>query len=232
MPRTARIAPGGLVYHVLNRAIGKKRLFAKDTDFEAFQRVMVEAHSRHPIQILTYCILSSHWQFVVWPQHEGQMSAFFRWLTHTHAMRWRVAHGTVGDGPVYKGRFKSFPVQCDEHLLAVLRYVERSPVGAGLVDRAEDWRWGALWTKRRGDRALKALLTPWPVDRPANWLARVNALQSAKELERLGTSVTRGQPYGGDGWVKRTAKELNLEHTLRPEGRPPKRQESGAGRKK
>src|SRR6478735_6873399 len=136
MPRTARRAPGGYVYHVLNRAVGRMRLFRSDDDFEAFQRVMVEAHRRHPLRILAYCVLSKHWHFVVWPKADGQLTDYFRWLAHTHAMRWRVAHRTVGYGHLYQGRFKSFPVQSDEHLLTVLRYIERNPVGAGLVTRA------------------------------------------------------------------------------------------------
>ena len=54
MPRAARIAPGGQVYHVLNRSVGRMHLFGKNADFEAFQRVMIEAHQRHPIRILSY----------------------------------------------------------------------------------------------------------------------------------------------------------------------------------
>ena len=121
------------MYHVLNRSVGKRHLFGKDADFEAFQRVLIQAHQRHPIRILSYCVLSNHWHFAVWPDADGQVTAFFRWLAHTHAMRWRVAHRTVGYGHLYQGRFQSFPVQSDEHLLTVLRYIERNAVGAGLV---------------------------------------------------------------------------------------------------
>ena len=218
MPRTARRAPGGQIYHVLTRSVGKIHLFGQDADFEAFQRVMVEAHRRHPIRILTYCVLSNHWHFVVWPEADGQVTDFFRWLAHTHAMRWRVAHRTVGHGPLYQGRFKSFPVQSDEHVLTVLRYVERNALGAGLVDRAEQWRWGGLWARVHGDDAVKAILSTWPVEPPKDGLRRVNTPLSAKELRRLSTNIARGQPNGEDEWVKRTAKELGLEHTTRPEG--------------
>src|SRR5271157_717249 len=79
------------------------------------------AHQRHPIRIPSYCVLSNHWHFAVWPDADGQVTAFFGWLAHTHAMRWRVAHRTVGYGHLYQGRFQSFPVQSDEHLLTVLR---------------------------------------------------------------------------------------------------------------
>jgi putative transposase len=67
-------------------------MFRKEADFGAFERVMVETHQRQPLRILSYCVLSNHWHFVVWPEEEGQLSAFFRRLAHTHAMRWRVSH--------------------------------------------------------------------------------------------------------------------------------------------
>ncbi len=98
-------------------------MFKREDDFEAFQRVMVEAHQRQPIRVLSYCVLSNHWHFVVWPEQDGQLTGFFPWLAHTHAMRRRVSHRTVGYGPLYQGGFKSFPVQCDEHLLSLLRDV-------------------------------------------------------------------------------------------------------------
>jgi len=222
MPRAARSAPGGLVYHVLNRSVGRMHLFGKDADFEAFPRVLIEAHQRHPIRILSSYVLSNHWHFAVWPEADGQVTAFFRWLAHTHAMRWRVAHRTVGYGPLDQGRFQSFPVPSDDHLLTVLRYIERNPVGAGLVVRAEQWRWSGLWARTQGADAIQAILAPWPVDRPADWTDRVNAPLSAQELGRLRVSRERGRPFGEDEWVKRTARGLRLEHTVRPEGRPPK----------
>jgi putative transposase len=228
MPRTARIAPGGLVYHVLNRSVGKRRLCANDADFEAFERIMIEAHRRHPIRILSYCVLFNHWNFVVWPEKDGQVSDYFRWLAHTHAMRWRVAHRNARSGRLYQERFKSFPVQV-EHLLTVLRYVERIPLSAGLVVNAQEWRWGGLWARKEGDHAIKSILSPWPVKRPANWAARMKAPLSAEDLGRLQTSIERSRPFGDDAWVQRTVSELKLEHTVRPPGRPPKRSDRGRG---
>jgi hypothetical protein len=52
-------------------------MFRKEADFEAFERVIVETHERQPIRILSYCVLSNHWHFVVWPEEDGQLTAFF-----------------------------------------------------------------------------------------------------------------------------------------------------------
>ncbi|MGA8351789.1 MAG: transposase, partial [Isosphaeraceae bacterium] len=178
---------------MLNRSVGKMHLFGKDAGFEAFQRVMIEAHRRHPIRILSYCVLSNHWHFAVWPDADGQVTAFFRWLAHTHAMRWRIAHRTVGYGHLCQGRFQSFPVQSDEHLLTVLRYIERNAVGTGLVARAEHRRWSGLWARMHGEDAITAIVSPWPVERPVDWTDRVNAPLSAKEFGRVRVSIERGR---------------------------------------
>jgi putative transposase len=51
MPRRPRIAPGGLVYHVLNRAVARLALFEKEADYEAFERVLAEQRHRCVIDV-------------------------------------------------------------------------------------------------------------------------------------------------------------------------------------
>jgi putative transposase len=143
-----------------------------------------------------------------------------RWITVTHTQRWHAHHHTAGTGPVYQGRFKSFPVQTDEHFLTVARYVERNALRAKLVRRAEDWQWSSLWRRGQRDIKLTSWLNDWPVECPRDWLARVNRPQSASELESLRVSVQRGRPFGEEDWVRRMAKRFGMESTLRPRGRP------------
>jgi putative transposase len=212
----------GLIYHVMNRTAGRFRMLRRDADFEALERVLVETHQREPMRILSYCLMGNHWHFVVWPRRDGQLSDFFRWLTHTHTMRWRVAHRSVGDGHLYGGRFKAFAVQTGPRLADVLRYVERNALSAGLVKRAEQWRWTSLWSRDHGRDELRAVLCDWPIARPANWIERVNAAIDPRELARLELCEHREQPYGEESWVRRTVKKLGLEHTVRREGRPRK----------
>lgn len=136
----------------------------------------------------------------------------------THTQRWHAAHRTADTGPLYQGRFKSFPIQEDEHLLTVLRYVERSPLRAKLVDEAEAWRWSSLWHRVHGNEA--GLVDDGPVKLPRFWRQHVQAPQSEAELESLHRSVARGTPFDEALWQQRTAKRLDLQSTLRPRGRP------------
>jgi putative transposase len=123
---------------------------------------------------------------------------------------------------LYQGRFKSFPIQDDQHFLTVCRYVESNPRRAGLVDRAEDWRYSSLraWSGARDDEEPPVPLSGWPVARPRNWVAKVNEPLKEELIEQLRESVNRGRPFGEDEWVARTAKRLGLTHTLRGPGRP------------
>lgn len=222
MPRQARQIRAGMFYHVLNGSAGRITLFRRAQDYAAFERVMLEAAERFPLPIVDWCLMPNHWHFVVWPRTQAEVTDYFRWLAHTHAMRWRVAHQNVGWGHLYQGRFKAFPVQAGGPLLRVRRYVQRNAVTAGVVKRAEQWRWGSLWARREGPAELRGLLSKEAPALPGGWVERVNEPMTKKELAGLPLSVARGRPYGEAGWVREMAAELGLEHTLRDEGRPPK----------
>jgi putative transposase len=148
------------------------------------------------------------------------MTEFVRWLTLTHSQRLHAHRHTTGYGHIYQGRFKSFPIERDESLLNVLRYVERNALRANLIERAQDWRWCSLWRRLNGDR--ESLLSTWPLEIPADWISWVNRAQTAIELEALRKCVNRGAPYGSEDWKTWIANLLRLEFTLRPRGRPRK----------
>ena len=220
MPRRARISTGGLAYHILNRRVGRLGLFDKPADYMAFEKILNEAHERTGIRIAAYCLMPNHWHLVLWPRDDGELSEVMRWITVTHTQRWHAHRQSFGSGPVYQGRFRSFPVQTDEHFLTVARYVERNALRAKLVKRAEQWQWSSLWRWAQGDPKLLAFLSDWPVKRPRQWVGWVNRPERASELEDLRCSAQRGRPFGSQGWVVRVAKRLSLESTLRPRGRP------------
>ena len=223
MPRQARQAPGGLVYHVLNRAVARLPLFQKDGDYEAWERVLRSALEEHPMRVLAFCLMPNHWHMVLWPREDGQLSEFVRWLTHTHTMRWHAHYHTAGTGHLYQGRFKSFPVETDEHFYTVVRYVERNALRANLVRRAEQWRWSSLWHRQAKESTLQSSLHTWPVPERKNWLALVNQPMTESELDAVRRAVRRGSPFGSERWQGRVAKRLGLQFTLRPRGRPKKK---------
>jgi putative transposase len=148
------------------------------------------------------------------------LSDFLHWPTLTHTMRWHAHYHSGGTGPLYQGRFKSFPIQEDDHLFIVCRYVERNALRARLVPRAEAWPWSSLARRVQG-RSVE-LLDGWPLPSPPDWPERVNRVETAAELAALRRSVYRGTPFGSAAWQEETARRLGLESTLKSLGRPRK----------
>ena len=218
MPRRLRCHTGGYAYHVLNRAVGRVTLFHKDGDYAAFEKALSQAKEWQPMRLLGYCLMPNHWHLVLWPRRDGDLSEFMRWLTVTHAQRYHAHYHTAGTGPLYQGRFKSFPIQEGDHLRTVLRYVERNALRAGLARRAEEWRWSSLWRRKYVQGA--ELLDEGPAPLPTDWVRRVNQVETEAELAALRRSAARGSPFGDGAWVERTVKHLGLESSMRPRGRP------------
>ncbi len=222
MPRPLRTAPGGFIYHVLNRANGKRRIFHEYGDYRAFERVLAEVQERVPMRVLAWCIMPNHWHLVLWPRQDVELSRYMRLVTVTHAQRVHAHRASAGSGHLYQGRFKSFVVQDDAHFLSVARYVEANAFSAGLVQRAEDWRAGSLWHLYRGGSAEAPVIGAWPMPRPTDWLEFVNRPPPPGETDSLRRCARRGSPYGDEAWVFGVVEELGLQCTLRPRGRPGK----------
>jgi putative transposase len=219
VPRPPRMIFPGEYYHVLNRANRKSRVFHSPGDYDAFVRLIARAQEHAEVQVLAVCLMPNHVHFVLRSSRQGDISRWVKWLLGTHGIRYNKQHNTVGH--VWQGRFKAMHVQTDQHLMNVMRYVERNASRANLVKRAEQWRWGSLrW--RMSDSAPVTLAAP-PIELPLWWAGFVNTPQTAAELGAIRTSVNRQRPYGDDDWVKRAANRGSLQQTLRSAGRQRKR---------
>ena len=218
MPRTARASVGGYCYHVINRGNARAEVFHADGDYQAFITLLKDASDRVPMRLLAYCLMPNHFHLALWPHRDGDLSQWMQWLLTAHVRRYHRWHESSGH--VWQGRFKAFPIEQDAHLLTVLRYIEQNPMRAGLVVRAEDWRWSSAqhWAETSRVPAIES----GPVPRPKLWLAWVNEPAEQTEIRRIRQSVNRGAPLGSEPWMALTAALLGLEASLRPLGRPQK----------
>ncbi len=220
MPRANRIDVGNEVFHCLNRTVGKQKIFLKDKDYQAFERILEEVTDITGMRILAYCIMPNHFHLVLYPEQNGDLSNFMKRLTITHTQRYRVATNTVGEGPVYQGRYKSFIIQDDAHLFTVLRYIERNPLTANLIKEPLDWKYSSLYRRYKGNEKQKQLLTPWMVEEPRDYLDILKNPLTPNELEKLERSENRGVPYGDEEYVLNKVEKYSLQSTVRPKGRP------------
>ncbi len=141
MPRTSRASRGGFVYHVLNRGNGRSDVFHKEDDFAAFVNLMREAHEKVPMRLIGFCLMTNHFHLLLWRHEDGDLSRWMQRLMGSHVRRYDRHY--KGSGHVWQDRFKAFSVQSDGHDLTVLRYVERNPLPAKMVERSQDWEWSS-----------------------------------------------------------------------------------------
>ncbi len=82
-------------------ALSHRRL-ACDKDYAGFVGLLAETAERVPVRILAYCIMSNHWHLLLYPRHQGELSAFLQRLTTTHVRRWHLRRRSVGSGHLYQ----------------------------------------------------------------------------------------------------------------------------------
>ena len=204
MPRRAGVAPGGQIYHVLNRASGDLVLFETAACYRRFLHLVAESADAFSMRILAYCAMPNHWHMLLWPREDEEMRRFVQRLTIRHSHHWHVRKGSVGRGPLYQGRYKSFLVADDAYLLTVCRYIELNPVRARLVERAEHWAWSSARSRSAGlgEPPIRSandevvMLEPFPMELPVDWLRWINESQTEAELYRIRRHLRSGAPFG------------------------------------
>jgi putative transposase len=216
MPRALRTICANACYHVVNRANHRARVFHSPADYDTFIGCMLEAHERVTLPLLAVCLMPNHVHLVVRPLQDNDLARWTSWVFTTFVRRHHQKYGSTGR--LWQGRYKASLIQQDEHLLTVLRYVERNALTAALVKRAEDWRWGSLNWRRRHDAPLE--MAPAPFKLPSYWVDYVNLPMTSAELSAVRECVRRQRPFGSPTWVEESVRQHGVTQSLAPIGRP------------
>ena len=217
MPRVARGLADGLIYHIINRGNGRQQVFHTEGDYRCFVDLMVEGRERYPVKLLAWCLMPNHFHLLVSPERGEDLSRWMQWVMTSHVRRYHRLYQSSGH--VWQGRYKSFVVQNDTHLLTVARYIEGNPVRANLVTSSRNWCWSSHREQIKGARnSIDGL----PIALPEDWNSYVDQPLAVTEMERLKMSLQRQAPFGSPPWQTQICQELGLESTLAPKGRPRK----------
>jgi putative transposase len=220
MGRAPRVDIGGLVYHIVNRANNRTAIFHEPDEYRHFEVLLKDAVDRFNMRLLAYVLMPNHWHLLLYPRSDGDVSLFMQWLTLTHTQQYHVWKQTTGHGHIYQGRYKSFLVEKDAYLLAVIKYIERNPVRAKLARRAEAWKWGSGYRRLDGTSKERSLISDPPVDLPRNYRLWIHEFEKEDDLANIRTSVSKGKPLGTMQWAQRMIDRFGLAATARKPGRP------------
>ena len=220
MARIPRVDIGGEVYHVINRANARLQIFFKEADYKLFENILEDAAAKYEVKVFAYCVMPNHFHLVIQPKKDGDLQKCMQWLTLTHTQRWHVQNKTIGSGSLYQGRYKSFLIQQDQHLLTVIRYVERNPLRAKLVTKIQNWQYSSAYKKLFVTEP--SILSQPPVSFPKDYLHFLQKPLTIQEIDQTRNAVNKGKPFGSPKWTDRMIDRFKLGMTDRKVGRPKK----------
>ena len=208
MARIARVVVPGLPHHVTQRGNRRMETFFCDEDYRAYLSLIVEWCGRCGVRIWAYCLMPNHAHLIVAP---GGEDGLCRGIGETHRRYTRRVNFREGwRGHLWQGRFASF-VMDEPYLLAAARYVERNPVKAGLVARAEDWPWSSAagHVAGQGDAVAEG---DWLAEAIAAWLCTWGEYLQDRDEPELAAAMRQrentGRPLGDKPFVERIGQLL------------------------
>ncbi|HYC02145.1 MAG TPA: transposase [Azospirillaceae bacterium] len=188
MPRKARSARAGALYHISHTCIQGTNAFRTPNDYKEFQLLLRDKQKEHAVTVPGLCLLPDGFHLLARPEDAGGLGRMMRDLLTTQVQRYRSRYGH--QGALWHGRYRSVEVEQGPAADQVLALLRTLPVRRGLVTGEERWPWlrtepshsPAPNTERFVELCLRM---PVPAGRP-DWMLRAAA-------DRLG-SRPRGRP--------------------------------------
>jgi putative transposase len=203
------------------------RVFHKEGDYQAFLGVFQGARQRYSAKVLAWCLMPNHFHLLVQPGDASQLNKWMQWVMTPHVRRYHKHYGTRGH--LWQGRYKSFIVQDNGHLLTIVRYIEGNPVRAMLSPTAAQWPWSSHQVRHAASEEFRPDLLP--ILLPEDWSTFVDTPLTDAEIEKTRNSVNRQAPFGNESWRDEICASMALESTLKRRGWPKgrKRKERAIG---
>ena len=217
MGRVARVVVPGFPHHVTQRGNRRADVFEVDEDRHAYLAFLKKYCERHGLAVWAYCLMTNHVHLVVVPERQESLGCALRDAHTVYAMHFNTR--TELSGHVWQGRFYSTPMD-DRHLWATVRYVERNPVRAGIVETAQDYRWSsaAAHCGLRKDSVLSKEFPPPGI--VPDWNAWLSEQDDPGAVDMIRQYTRTGRPCGSPAFLSQL--EDLLKRTLSPRKRGPK----------
>lgn len=222
MPRLARTVFAGVPHHITQRANRREDVFFTDEDRNQYLEWLIEYSNRHQVEVLAYCLMTNHIHLVLEPFAEDGLQQVLKPLHMRYAQHINRIRGWKGH--VWQGRYFSSPLD-ERYTFAAIRYVERNPVRAGMVRKAEQYPWSSA-------AAHCDLKTDAVVTRKAHWQKQFKEIgdwstwlatsDDNEELVQLRRNVDKGIPCGAESFIRKLEQLAGRSLTFRPQGRPRK----------
>jgi REP-associated tyrosine transposase len=213
-----RVVVPGCPHHVLHRGNRKEKVFFDDSDRLVYLRLMREACKKYQTLIWTYVLMNNHVHYVAVPECEDSLHKTIKVAHGDYTSYFNSKYGLVGHA--WQGRFKSFPMD-EAYCRNAVRYIERNPVRAGMVARAEDYSWSsaAAHCGLRDDLLLSGTC-PLVFEIP-NWSEWLKIDPGDAENEIIRRHSRTGRPLGTRDFLVRIGNQIGRDLLPRKRGPRP-----------
>ena len=219
MARIPRVELVGFPHHVTQRGNRRLQTFYSSSDYRAYLRLMTDAKQNAAVHVWAYCLMPNHVHYVVVPTVEGGLA---RLMQHPHRRyAWRVNQRMQWQGHLWQSRFYSCPMD-EEHLMAVVRYIELNPVRAGLCSDPREWRWSSVHAHCDGEDDGLVDVEPM-LERVSDWRVYLSEASPVALIETIRDNVMSGRPAGNEGFVSMAEKRAGRRLRRRKPGPASKR---------
>ena len=221
MPRIARGLADNQIYHIINRGNRRETVFHDNYDYDKFLDLLSIAKETYNINIYAYCLMPNHFHLVVFTPLAESLSKAMHWISSSYVRYYNKRYQISGH--LWQGRYKSFIVQEDNYLLKLLKYVEANPLRAKIVKDAIKYKYSSAYNRINN---IKDIIDTLPIDLPNDWYIYINEKENKVDIDSIRNCINRQAPLGDLPWQEKVAKAHGLESTLKPRGRPWKKEDS------
>jgi putative transposase len=197
MPRLARLIVPGITHHITQRGNRRQRVFFSDKDKSLYLRLLLDNSLQVELSWLAYCLMDNHVHLIGIPKDKGDFASA---LGETHRKYTTIINiREKWKGHLWQGRFGSCPLD-DFHLLMAVRYVERNPVRAGLVESAGEY----IWSSARSHLSLSYDPLLADTKRCLNiedWGRYLTEKDDEKFIKKIRLHERTGRPLGSEEFI-------------------------------
>lgn len=213
MAKMARVEAVGYPHHVIQRGNRRQNVFFSDEDKREYLRILKLQSDLFGLKTWVYCLMDNHVHLIVVPGKEGSLT---RAIGETHRLYTRMVNFRERwKGYLWQGRFSSFPLDSG-YLYYCVRYVERNPVRAGMVKRAEDYNFSSAkaHVQRKGDPLLEQFYLTQEIK---DWRQYLKEADKEELLRIFHEHILTGRPLGEETFIEKLEHKIGrILHKIRP----------------
>lgn len=228
MPRRARIILANRPHHIVQRGHNRQTVFVERQDYLYYLDTLKEWKRELKVSVYGYCLMTNHVHLILNPNNEPENLGKLMKRLAGRQTRY-VNHQENRSGSLWEGRYKSSPIETNAYLLSCLRYVERNPVKAGMVENAVDYEWssysqhaGKADEKWIDDDSMYLSLGSSQLERERHYIEYVNQAGSEQENQLIKKALQRNQLTGSARFIDEVERRLGVRIEQRGQGRPRK----------